>query len=60
MRPQQAELSALRTDTIEVDHDTIVGFRKEAAKRGIPVNRLIKDLLGVIVTDKLTAAILDD
>jgi hypothetical protein len=46
--------------TIEVDHDVIMLLRKEAAMRDVPVDRLIRDLLGVIAADQLTAAILDD
>ncbi len=45
---------------IEIDRDLVVLLRKEAAQRDMPVNRLIRDLLGVIATDQLTAAILDD
>jgi len=64
MHPSQAnrpaKIATLKTDTIEIDHDVIVGFRKEAEKRCVSVSRLIKDLLGVIAADQLTAAILDD
>jgi len=53
-------MEAPRTTTIEIDHDLVVLLRKEAAQRDIPVTRLIRDLLGVIATDGLTQAILDD
>jgi hypothetical protein len=51
-----------RSDTVEVDVDReiVVRLRPEAAKRDLPVARLICDLLGVIATDNLTLAILDD
>jgi hypothetical protein len=48
------------TVAIEVDRNLMVAFRAEAAKRDMPVASLIRDLLDVIVTDKLTGAILDD
>jgi len=53
-------MTALRVTTVEIDHDLVLAFRKEAAKRDVSTDRLIKDLLGVIATDQLTAAILDD
>jgi hypothetical protein len=38
----------------------IVRLRHEAARRDVPVGRLIRDLLDTIVHDQLMAAILDD
>jgi len=35
-------------------------LRPEAARREVSVDRLIRDLLDIIVDDKLTTAILDD
>ena len=44
---------------IEVDHALVVRLRPEAARRDVPVVRLIHDLLDVIVRDGLTGAVLD-
>jgi hypothetical protein len=38
----------------------IVRLRHEAARRDVPVGRLIRDLLDTIMHDQLMAAILDD
>ena len=51
--------SLARTTTIELQHELVVRLRSEAASRHTSVARLVRDLLDVIVTDKLTAAILD-
>jgi hypothetical protein len=48
------------TIAVEIEHHIIVCFRREAARRDVPVVRLIHDLLDVIVADGLTTAILDD
>jgi hypothetical protein len=45
---------------IELDRDLVLRLRPEAARRDVPVTRLIHDLLDVIVADRLTTAILDD
>jgi hypothetical protein len=37
-----------------------VALRPEAARRDVPVTRLVHDLLSVIATDHLTTAVLDD
>jgi hypothetical protein len=60
--PTRSELesSPLRTTTIEIEHDVIVKLRIEAARREKTVQQLIRTLLDVIVTDRLTTAILDD
>jgi hypothetical protein len=50
----------IRTTAIELDHDLVVRFRVEAAKRETTVPQLIRDLLDVIAADGLTTAILDD
>ena len=39
---------------------SITRLRPEAARREVSVDRLIRDLLDIIVDDKLTTAILDD
>ena len=39
--------------TVEVGHDTIVGLRRAAAARDVPVKSLISDLLDVIASDGL-------
>jgi hypothetical protein len=45
---------------IEIAHETVLGLRREAAKREVTVERLAKDLLDVIASDGLVGAILDD
>jgi hypothetical protein len=57
-RPTQAQTRA--PAKIEIEHDLITRFRPEAARREVSVDRLIRDLLDIIVDDKLTTAILDD
>lgn len=52
--------SPFRTTAIELDHDLVVQFRVEAAKRKLTVPQLVRELLDVIAADGLTAAILDD
>jgi hypothetical protein len=48
------------TTAIELDHDVVVRFRVEAAKRERSVKQLIFELPNVIADDGLTHAILDD
>ena len=62
MRPEVGtdRRSLARTTTIELQHELVVRLRSEAASRQMSVARLVHDLLEVIATDKLTAAILDD
>ena len=63
MRTQEAgtdRRSLTRTVTIELQHELVVRLRREATSREIPVARLIHELLDVIVTDRLTTAILDN
>jgi hypothetical protein len=45
---------------VEVDHTLLQRLRREAVRRDTPVNSLIRDLLSVIVADRLTAALLDE
>ena len=45
---------------VEIEHDLITRLRPEAARREVSIDRLIRDLLHIIVDDKLTTAILDD
>jgi hypothetical protein len=52
--------SPFRATTLELDHDHVVQFRVEAAKRELTVSQLVRDLLDVIAADGLTTAILDD
>jgi hypothetical protein len=51
---------SLRTTAIELDHDLVVQFRGEAARRDCTVPQLVRHLLDVIAADRLTTAILDD
>jgi hypothetical protein len=62
MRPQidTDRSSPTQTTTIELQHELVVRLRSEAASRQMSVVRPVHDLLEVIATDKLTAAILDD
>jgi hypothetical protein len=62
MRPEVGtdRRSLARTTTIELQHDLVVRLRSEAANRQTSVTRLVHDLLEIIMTDKLTAAILDN
>jgi hypothetical protein len=48
------------TVEIEVDREVVVRLRPAAAKRDMPVTRLIHDLLDVIAADQLVTAVLDD
>lgn len=44
---------------VELAHDTVLGLRREAAKREMTVARLAQDLLDMIASDGLVAAVLD-
>jgi hypothetical protein len=55
MKPHPQRLPAM----IEVDPVLLQRLRAEAARRDMPVNSLIRDLLDVITSDKLIPAILD-
>jgi hypothetical protein len=44
---------------VEIEHDPITRLRPEA-RREVSVDRQIRDLLDIIVDEKLTTAILDD
>ena len=44
---------------VEVDHALVVRLRPQAAAREVTVQRLVLDLIDVIVRDGLTAAVLD-
>jgi hypothetical protein len=45
---------------VEVEHELVLVFRREAAKREVTVSTLIHDLLNAIATDELVTAILDN
>jgi hypothetical protein len=45
---------------VEVDHALAVRLRPEAARRDVPVKRLLHELLDTIAADQRTGAILDD
>jgi hypothetical protein len=45
---------------IQVEHTVIVALRPEARRRDVSVERLVQDILDVIVADRLTKAVLDD
>ena len=44
---------------VALDHSLVVRLRPEAARRDVPVVRLIHDLLDTIARDGLTTAVLD-
>ena len=58
--PPQTNPELLRTIPIEIEHSTITRFRQEAARRDVPVVRLVHDLLNVVAADGLVTAVLDD
>jgi hypothetical protein len=57
--PSKPELSPHMT-SIEVEHTVIVALRPEAARRDVPVTRLVHDLLDAIATNHLTTVVLGD
>jgi hypothetical protein len=59
MPVQSKPETAPRTVSVELEESVVRGLRGEASRRS-PVARLIRDLLDVIVTDRLTIAVLDD
>jgi hypothetical protein len=44
---------------IEIDYALVLALRREAAKRDMPIGRLVRELLEVIAADNLAAAVLD-
>ena len=58
IRVPQPGIAPQRSTLIELEHELIVSFRREAARREMPVTRLIHESLNTIVTDQLTTAIL--
>jgi hypothetical protein len=44
---------------VEVDHALVLRLRPQAVRRDVSVQRLLLDLINVIVRDRLTAAVLD-
>ena len=60
MPVQSKPETAPRTVSVELEESVVRGLRGEALRRNVPVARLIRDLLDVIVTDRLTTAVLDD
>jgi hypothetical protein len=50
--------SLCQSVSIELEHDVAARLRREAARREMPVRRLIHESLNTIVTDQLTTAIL--
>jgi hypothetical protein len=59
LHPSKPELS-VKMDAISVNHSLLIGLRHEAAKRDVPITRLVHDLLCVIIDDHLVTAVLDD
>jgi hypothetical protein len=48
-----------RPISIELEHEIAVKFRREAARREMTVQGLVREILDVVATDRLTTAILD-
>jgi hypothetical protein len=48
------------TLTLEVGGDLVLAYRREAARRGVPVRTLICSILDTIAADRLVDAVLDD
>ena len=46
--------------SIEVERNIVTAFRKEAAARGTSADRLIRNVLDLVVADKLIGAVIDD
>jgi hypothetical protein len=45
---------------IEVERGIVTAFRKEALARGTSADRLIRNVLDLVVSDKLIGAVIDD
>ena len=45
---------------IEVERGIVIAFRKEAIARGTSADRLIRNVLDLVVSDKLIGAVIDD
>ena len=45
---------------VEIAHDVVLVLRHEAARRGLSVPGLVREILDVVATDHLVGAILDD
>ncbi len=45
---------------LELEHELVRKLRPEAARRGLSVAALVRDLLDVVAADQLVGAILDD
>jgi hypothetical protein len=57
---QQPLLPGDRPPTlISVQHDLIMAYRREAAKREVSTARLIQTVLSTVIEDHLVAAVLD-
>jgi hypothetical protein len=54
LRHQGIELS------IELDHQAVVRLRRAAAARDVPLDYLVRNLLGTIADGMLVDAVLDD
>jgi hypothetical protein len=57
--PSQPETQP-HTTAIEIKDTVIRALRPEAARRDLSVNRLVRSLLDIIASDKLTTAVLGD
>ncbi len=45
---------------VEIDHAVVIQLRPEAARRGLTVSAIAREILDVVATEKLVGAVLDD
>ena len=57
--PAETGIQERPTTKVELDPGIVTPLRKEAARRDMSLQRLVTDLLDVIVADQLMTAILD-
>jgi hypothetical protein len=57
--PSQPD-TAPHMSRIEVEHAVIMALRPEARRRDVSVERLVRNILTVVATDRLVTAVLDD
>ena len=50
----------MTTLAVQVDFDTLAGLRHAARERGLPVPKMVSEILSVLTTDRLVAAVMDD
>ena len=53
-------ISTSKQHTVCVDNDVLISLRPHATRRGVSVNQLIRQLIGILADDDLVDALLDD